>query len=264
MSKCFPTTFFVDYDDTLLPSTFLLSQKCLTLDCEVPDKVESLLHDLEKDIFPFIYEMMRFGTIIIISNSEEGWVKLSMEKFYPGLAKLFSEAKIEIVSARTKFQHKYPLLNDIVSDQKCGLMWKYEAMAEKIQEIKCEVNHQFLSFGDSQNERDALYKCKSDLQKKCKFYKSVKMVERPSTEQLKTEFELMVKMIQKIVEYETDLDIMTEIKPIKPPTPPPPRKKVEYVDLNFEALEHYMEALDISESILEKRNGILDRLFPGL
>ena len=47
------------------------------------------------------------GKVLIITNAAEGWVELSAQRFMPKTAKVLRK-DIEIISARTKYEHLYP------------------------------------------------------------------------------------------------------------------------------------------------------------
>ena len=47
------------------------------------------------------------GKVLIITNAAEGWVELSAQRFMPKTAKVLRK-DVEIISARTKFEKKFP------------------------------------------------------------------------------------------------------------------------------------------------------------
>lgn len=77
---CVIIVIFFDWDDTLFPSTFLAS-KGFRLDTH-PDRFVNLLEplqELESCVLDVLRLAMSFGTVIIITNAEQGWVQLSAE-----------------------------------------------------------------------------------------------------------------------------------------------------------------------------------------
>jgi len=73
----------------------------------------------------------KYGEVIIITNSDEGWVQFSAERYVPNLVPIIS--KFRIVSARTAYEKFYPGQ---------PLCWKAAAFAH-------EVNESFASYDES-------------------------------------------------------------------------------------------------------------------
>lgn len=114
-----------------------------------------------------------FSQVIIITNSDEGWVKYSAEKYCPPLLPVIK--KYRVVSARTRYEKFYPGQ---------PLCWKAAAFAHEVNEIyeklkddssSCaslegtdvssnsslesmeeDERRQIISFGDSSEERTAV------------------------------------------------------------------------------------------------------------
>uniref|UniRef100_A0A7S0GD80 Uncharacterized protein n=1 Tax=Proboscia inermis TaxID=420281 RepID=A0A7S0GD80_9STRA len=72
-----------------------------------------------------------FGEVIIITNSDDGWVKFSAERFVPNLLPCLE--RYEIISARTRYERFYP---------NQPLCWKAAAFAHEVNErfSSCDVS----------------------------------------------------------------------------------------------------------------------------
>jgi len=111
-----------DWDDTICPSSYVdqwriqsfsdLAVQCQTLMNEVGIAAEKCLAAAAK-----------YGEVIIITNSDDGWVKYSAEKYVPNLLPVL--ANYRIVSARTRYEHFYPGQ---------PLCWKAAAFAHEVNE----------------------------------------------------------------------------------------------------------------------------------
>lgn len=199
---CFPFP-LSDYDDTILPSSFL-STNNLRLDepAVVPASVQKLLLTLEQSALKLLMRAKESGQVIIITNAETGWVELSAKKFLPGLVPLLSE--LDVFSARSTYESMHP-------DSPAN--WKVEAFHHKITEAISHLDtHDYkniISIGDSIHERHALHRFTSTLSNVSS--KSLKFVERPSTEQLKRQLDLVESCFEEIVSHRGPLDLMLTI-----------------------------------------------------
>jgi hypothetical protein len=202
------TAIFFDWDDTLLASSFLWS-KGLRLDSEM----DSSDIDLSKQLFDlgsvvqFILERaVSFGKVYVVTNAETGWVQRSAEKFFPHVVPTLS--KLEIVSARSTFESKYP-------DQ--PLKWKVCAFESRLKQFLSngQLNSNIVSFGDSHVEREAIRTATRGFENNRT--KNVKFAERPSIEQLKRQLELISNCLHYICGHDGDLDLQLTVTSSPPP-----------------------------------------------
>lgn len=199
------TTIIFDWDDTLLPSSWL-SAKGLRLDfpAQVPGDVVAELESHQDVVCAVLTKACQSGTVIIITNAEAGWVELSARRFMPRVAPLL--ANICVFSARSTFESMYP---------DSPLDWKIAAFKQLVDQTRpaeCDfgMHRSVISFGDSVHERDAVRRVTKDLSE-C-FTKSVKFVERPNLEQLRREVDLVRNCLDYICESRSDLDLMLTIQ----------------------------------------------------
>jgi hypothetical protein len=71
-----------------------------------------------------INEAAKFGQVLIVTNSDDGWVKFSAERFVPNLLPCLDRCRI--ISARTRYERFYP---------NQPLCWKAAAFAHEVNVI---------------------------------------------------------------------------------------------------------------------------------
>lgn len=112
-----------DWDDTICPSTFVDNYQIEHIN-ELPLDVQDLFHELAHCAERCLKEAERYGEVIIITNSDEGWVKYSAERFVPRLLPVIENYKV--ISARTRYERFYP---------QSSLCWKAAAFAHEVNEL---------------------------------------------------------------------------------------------------------------------------------
>lgn len=192
------TVIFLDWDDTLLCSTYLTLEG-IRLDTDISGR-ESLIEqltDFEKHAIAVLKLALDFGDVTIVTNAEDGWVELSARKFLPNIVPFIE--KLHIISARSTFEKTYP---------DSPLQWKLSVFQQELGRIGIDtINNNVksvLSFGDSYVEREAILKATKFLD--CKT-KSIKFAERPTIEQLKKQLELVANCFEDIVSHQENLDL---------------------------------------------------------
>uniref|UniRef100_A0A0G4HMD9 Uncharacterized protein n=1 Tax=Chromera velia CCMP2878 TaxID=1169474 RepID=A0A0G4HMD9_9ALVE len=98
-----PTLFIFDWDDTLLPSTWLYQQnQKLDASCVLSEEMKSDLNAMA-DACRLTLEMAcAWGEVVIVTNARPNWVEMSCAKFMPNLLPLVSQ--LRIVSARARWE----------------------------------------------------------------------------------------------------------------------------------------------------------------
>jgi hypothetical protein len=218
-TPCPDTMIIFDWDDTLLASSFL-SSRGYRLDTEMEKNndhamVEAQLRELETSVASLLTLAQQYGSVHVVTNAETGWVQLSAQKFMPGLVPLLS--KVSVLSARSTFEPAHP---------DAPLKWKFFAFQEKL------ANHystewkstwaggkkNVISFGDSHVEREAVRAVTRGMAStRCK---SVKFAERPSTEQLRRQIELVTNCFHYIHQHDGDLDLQLTVTVNAPASTP--------------------------------------------
>jgi len=126
------TELIFDWDDTLLPSTWLVKQG-LRLDFPevIPANVRPILKRLENGIIALLTSAQQFGKVVIITNAETGWVELSAQRFIPGVVPYLQN--IKVLSARSTFESQYPEPFD----------WKVAAFRQEVGKFVTETQEAF-------------------------------------------------------------------------------------------------------------------------
>jgi len=215
-----------DWDDTLLPSTWLVKQG-LRLDQPevIPQFAIDILQKLEKSIINILTTAKRFGEVRIITNAETGWVELSARRFVPAVVPYLED--IKVLSARSTFEAQFPEpfewkvaafrqeIGSFLEDQNMkndreekGSM-ELEQHQQQENPVKGDDQISIISFGDSVHERDAVWICTKQIPNV--FTKSIKFVERPSAEQLCKEIDLVNNCMDYVATYVGELDLMLTI-----------------------------------------------------
>ncbi|PFH37335.1 hypothetical protein BESB_037930 [Besnoitia besnoiti] len=210
--RCFPsmpseeffshqeTVFIFDWDDTLLPSSWI-SQRGLTL--ESPESEVSLwrmkLAQTAMWAEQTLFTARTLGQVIIVTNAESGWIDLSCSKFLPGLREMLS--CFPIVSARSMYESAW-----------CNtpFMWKEAAFMHELQRhFRMESKRwNVISVGDSTHEREALLAVCGRLRKMYHVTtKSLKLLEAPAVEELHSQHELMSKCLAAVARHKGNLDL---------------------------------------------------------
>ena len=93
------TVFILDWDDTLMCTSFI-SSKTKSLS----DEEKNIITNLGKIVSIFLKECLKYGNIIIMTNSSEKWLKKTAENYL----KLEKDiiGKIKIISTRDRYYKK--------------------------------------------------------------------------------------------------------------------------------------------------------------
>jgi hypothetical protein len=203
-------TFLIfDWDDTLLPTTWIEKQG-LRLDGPLSEDQELQLQRMAEHASRTLQTAKALGEVILVTNAEHGWVELSCLKFMPGLFKSLQD--VRILSARSTYE-------------KQGILepseWKYLAFQRELDrfcEGKTPVSGEadtvaiadrrrnVISIGDSPAEREALIRVTAHMPNSC--VKAVKFMAHPEVQQLHQEHELISGYILRdLVNHEGNLDL---------------------------------------------------------
>eukprot|EP00274_Cyanoptyche_gloeocystis_P007502 CAMPEP_0196657990 /NCGR_PEP_ID=MMETSP1086-20130531/26447_1 /TAXON_ID=77921 /ORGANISM="Cyanoptyche gloeocystis , Strain SAG4.97" /LENGTH=248 /DNA_ID=CAMNT_0041991333 /DNA_START=148 /DNA_END=894 /DNA_ORIENTATION=+ len=193
------TVIVFDWDDTLLASTWLTAAG-LKVD-EPFELTESLKQDLtalENAVITLLNVASNHGTPVIITNAETGWVELSSSRFLPLLLPYLKE--LRVISARSTYEPAFP---------NAPMEWKLQAFTEEVKKtasLTGEAPLHILSVGDSHTEREACHAV-GRTQSSYKV-KSIKLIERPTIEQLRKQIELVTSHFSSICSYDGHLDLL--------------------------------------------------------
>ncbi|KAA8499271.1 hypothetical protein FVE85_6856 [Porphyridium purpureum] len=187
-----------DWDDTLLPSTFLASMGLRVDDVyDVPEFVKKQLEELEILAIGLIEEAILKGKVMLITNAETGWVELSGGRFVPKLLAFIQAKNIAVVSARSTYEADFPFNP---SD------WKIQAFTHEIGlQFPLMDGLNILSLGDGMSERDASHAVATSLP--LSRVKTVKYIERPTIEQLQRQVSLVHSSFSELYKHDGSFDV---------------------------------------------------------
>jgi len=187
-----------DWDDTLLPTTWIEAQGLRLDDYSTPTEDQRVkLQSMAEQAMKTLEIAKMHGKVIVVTNAGHGWVEQSCQKFMPSLGPLLRDLKI--VSARSAYEPRGVAL---------ASEWKYFAFQSEIFEF-CESfnadrSSNIISVGDSPHERQALIRVTEGLNS-C--VKALKLTERPGLDQLVDEHQLIGGCFRDIVNHDGNLDL---------------------------------------------------------
>ncbi len=134
----------IDYDDTLLPTTWLEENGITTKShVEQNTQVAEQLEELDTEVVKFLKNCYKFGNPVILTNAEKGWVLNSSKIFLPKTYKIL--LKMDIHSAREKYSKEF----------KNAREWKKMLLLTDLNDTLLKSNF-VISIGDSEYERSAV------------------------------------------------------------------------------------------------------------
>jgi len=187
----------LDWDDTIMPTTYLQRRGIDLTTQEVPDDVAATLKAYGEHAANTIRALLLHGNVVIVTNAEWGWVELTAARFLPAVEPLLRD--IECISARSTFEPK---------GYATPMEWKEEAFAQVV-----SLRHgdrrgmPVLSIGDAKHEREAVHR----LALRCGVVpKSVKLMVLPDVEMLQREHELLFDQVHQLCTVDGPFDICVD------------------------------------------------------
>mmetsp|Transcript_89089 Transcript_89089/g.255087 ORF Transcript_89089/g.255087 Transcript_89089/m.255087 type:complete len:324 (+) Transcript_89089:72-1043(+) len=197
------TLFVFDYDDTILPSSWINAQH-LRLDDR--STVRPWQMEFLSKAAVCAIETLRLakqhGTVVLVTNAERGWIELSCRKFMPMLAPLLET--VRMVSARTAYEGPSAPL---------PLDWKVCAFEAELDRFYGSDLHDaakvknIFSLGDGAHEREALLRTAAEVPNARA--KSLKFCERPDISQIIKQHHLVQGCFETMWQHDGDLDLCT-------------------------------------------------------
>jgi len=186
------TLTFVDWDDTLFPTTWLQEQELLQGDFVVGVEQREWLEKLAIRVEITLRLALQFGRVVIVTNAQQGWVEKCCTEIMPSLSEVLDD--VDVISARSTYE----------TCSGCPSEWKRLAFEQELLGSSI-AQYNVLSLGDSMHEQRALL---SLCQKKrnC-FGKSMKFLEAPSIEQLIEQHDFVVSCFLEVAEHNGNLDV---------------------------------------------------------
>ena len=188
-----------DWDDTLLPTSFLTPNGVYDENLKLSEKDKQKLAKLEFNVLRLLSISIEKGNVYIITNAGPGWVEYSAEKYYPSITKLLSQ--ITIISARGEYETYYP--ND-------SRMWKIQAFLNMQKNFDSDIVTNIICLGDSFIEMEAGHTLAGQFQQA--FIKTIKFRESPKPEELNKQLSLICEQFIGIYSAIKNLTIRVEKK----------------------------------------------------
>jgi hypothetical protein len=200
------TLIILDWDDTLLPSTWIQEQGLQIAAGSAPpnEQQEAELKKVARCVIRTLRRAKHLGQVTVVTNAEKGWVELTCSKFLPEVVPLLEG--IQVLSARSAFEptHSQPVQwKRLAFHREISAFWKRPS---GYTDAGCQKN--MISVGDSMHERVALLEATKD--RDC-WTKSLKLMERPSPEQLVKQHDLLSACIRPFVDFKGSLDLCLQV-----------------------------------------------------
>ena len=198
-SKRHNSLIIFDWDDTLLPTSFLATRGIFEDKNELSEKEQGKINKLENSVKKLLEMALSKGDVYIITNAGDGWVEFSSEKYYPNIKELLD--KIEVISAREKYAEKYPEQSN---------KWKIETFLNLKKRLNDDLITNIICVGDSAFEMEAGRNLAS------KFIhaviKTIKFREKPKPDELNKQLNLVINQFNSICSSSKNLTVRVEKK----------------------------------------------------
>jgi hypothetical protein len=155
--------FFIDYDDTLLFTSYISNRMEKEKVEEVSDLIisheeKTVFNEVDNRVCMLCNLFISKGHLYILTNAGYSWVKETSQLYLPNFYNMiYRDNKIRVVSATMLFE-KYNGKDKMKTST--GADWKYFAMSYIIGQERYVMR--ILSIGDSTYERDAAQRIHND------------------------------------------------------------------------------------------------------
>lgn len=188
-----------DWDDTLLPTSFLVSKNMINKENKLNEKDQAKINKLEKLVKNLLTLSLSKADVYIITNAGEGWVEQSAKDYYPNIKEILD--KIEIISARKDYETKYP--DDFKN-------WKIGAFLNLKSRLNEDLITNIVCLGDSIFEMEAGKILASNFIHAV--IKTIKFMESPKPDQLNKQLNLVLNQFNTIFSSSKNLTVRVEKK----------------------------------------------------
>ena len=181
----FNSIIIFDYDDILLPTSFLKRGKNIYEEIELSSPEKEKMKELEDLVFELLNDATGKGTVYLITNAEKDWVEYSSKKFYPKIIPILD--KVEIIYAREEYEKIYP------GDSR---QWKIEAFLMIPKTVNISILTNIICLGNSLSEIEAGRILASRFTES--YIKTIKFREEPKLDELIEQLKLVCKQFSSI------------------------------------------------------------------
>ena len=194
------TLFIFDWDDTLLPSSWLKQNGFNISGSNITGTTKEMFYECEQvalHISALIEYTKQFGQVIIVTNATKSWVEFSCTTFMPSIAKMV--LALPIISAA-----------DLYGGYKDPHIWKKFAFQREVLELAFPLptpeQRTIISIGDSDSERFAVQSLTTIRMPYPILAKSVKFMMFSTPDVLKEQLAATLKEIPMIATIPESLD----------------------------------------------------------
>lgn len=188
-----------DWDDTLLPTSYLVSDCSLQGDIELSRPEMEKMKQIEQNVGSILKESIEKGKAYIITNAGINWVKYTAKRFYRNIINLLN--RIEIISARSEYEKLFP-------DN--TRQWKIQAFLDIVKDVDIKKVTNIICIGDSLLEIEAGRILASKFNKA--FIKTIKFRDTPKLDELLKQLKLVSQKFGSIYSSIKNLTIRIEKK----------------------------------------------------
>ena len=188
-----------DWDDTLLPTSFLTPKGTFSEDIELSPSDYKKMQEISNYVYEILKESIEKGDVYIITNAGINWVQFSANLFYPNISELLK--KIKIISARGEYEKSFP-----------GNLrqWKIQAFLNLLNNVNKKLVTNIVCIGDSLFEIEAGRILASNFNEA--FIKTIKFREAPKLDELLKQLKLVAQQFGSIYSSIKNLTIRIERK----------------------------------------------------
>ena len=180
------TLIVFDWDDTLFCTSHYEKLHVL-FGWDASSALVRAFLELDRTIKAVLERSLTLGRTVIVTNARAGWVEKCAKAFLPEVSSTLARGTIEVVSARSRFEHTAP--TDPVA-WKCGAF-------EEIGESSPDITN-LVSVGDQEAEMQAVRALSRRYD--APYTKSVRMLERPTVMQLCGQLRCLCRSLREVVE----------------------------------------------------------------
>jgi len=197
-----------DWDDTLFFSSFL-AFKCWKKMDDLDENTRNILLELKTAIMNCLSKALESSHVLIVTNSDPGWIELCIERFIPGLLEFLTEKEIYVISSKYAFEHAYHYDS-----------WKWITMSQILSHFKEHTTSRldFISVGDNENDIQSSMNASNTSQNIIK--KTIKCLTLPKPEVLIAQIKHLHDMMEKLFGEKQNMmilfveNIFSVVKPV--------------------------------------------------
>ena len=203
MIKRSNTLILIDWDNTLNPTSHTIKNN---IDINNPKNKSKHIHyfkELDNTLYNLLTNIIKYGRIVIVTNAMEKWIDITTD-ILPKTKDIIYD-NIDIISARDKYQKKYPFKQ---------YMWKKHSFAEVVSKhfTNDDDIENIISIGDADYEFKALIDLYKTFDDKKRLLKSIRFMKSPSYICLLDQLDVLNKNFGRICNYDGHIDHVFERK----------------------------------------------------